>query len=422
MTAGETESTVQGCPTCGKEVAADAKVCPHDGTILSWSTVDPLVGTLFMEKYQIADVLGRGGMSAVYKARHLLMDRDVALKVLRAELVHDPQSLRRFQLESRAVSAVKHPNVMMVHDFGLTPDGIPYLIMDYLEGKTITAILRDEGQLTPERCVQLFHQACLALGHAHSKGVIHRDIKPSNLIVLVEEDGTEVLKIVDFGIAKLLQTEGSMAKLTSTGEVFGSPAYMSPEQCIGTTADNRSDIYALGCVLYECLTGMSPIRGTTAMETCMKQINEMPKPFKEVRPDLKIPAEFEAVAFKALAKNPLDRYQSMAELDQALKNALGLDATAVLKSDTVTSKLTQAEFIDTDKTESFTKEQEEKAAADAAARDTDDTRGDTTKILSKEVREAQIEKSASAEAAPAADTAEKNEPEFASGRSRNGSF
>jgi serine/threonine-protein kinase len=147
VTAEEIDSTVHSCPTCGKEALADAKVCPHDGTILNWSTVDPLVGTLLLEKYQISEVLGRGGMSAVYKARHLLMDRNVAIKVLRAELVHDPQSLRRFQLESRAVSLLKHPNVMTVHDFGLTPDGIPYLIMDYLEGKTINEILRDEGRL-----------------------------------------------------------------------------------------------------------------------------------------------------------------------------------------------------------------------------------------------------------------------------------
>jgi serine/threonine protein kinase/S1-C subfamily serine protease len=376
VTAGEIESTAHSCPTCGKDVAADAKVCPHDGTILSWSTVDPLIGTLLLDKYQISDVLGRGGMSAVYKARHLLMDRFVAIKVLRAELVTDPQSLRRFQLESRAVSVLKHPNVMTVHDFGLTPDGIPYLIMDYLEGKTISEILREEGHLQPERCVQLLHQACVALAHAHSKGVIHRDIKPSNLIVVIDEDGTEVLKIVDFGIAKLLQTEGSMANLTTTGEVFGSPAYMSPEQCVGTRADARSDIYGLGCVVYECLMGTSPIRGQTAMETCMKQINEMPKAFRVVRPDLKLSANLEAAVMKALAKNPDERYQSMTEFDQGLKSAVGPDVVIELKSDTVDAEKTkEASFLDGDITETI------------VTKNANDTSGNTTKTVVNEAKE-----------------------------------
>jgi serine/threonine protein kinase/S1-C subfamily serine protease len=373
VTAGEIESTARSCPTCGKDVVADAKVCPHDGTILSWSTVDPLIGTLLLDKYQISDVLGRGGMSAVYKARHLLMDRFVAIKVLRAELVTDPQSLRRFQLESRAVSVLKHPNVMTVHDFGLTPDGIPYLIMDYLEGKTISEILREDGHLQPERCVQLIHQACVALAHAHSKGVIHRDIKPSNLIVVIDEDGTEVLKIVDFGIAKLLQTEGSMANLTTTGEVFGSPAYMSPEQCVGTRADARSDIYGLGCVVYECLMGTSPIRGQTAMETCMKQINEMPKAFRVVRPDVSVSANLEAAVMKALAKNPDERYQSMTEFDQALKSALGPDVVIEAKSDTADAdKTKEAPFLDGDITETI------------VTKNADGTKGNTTKTIVNE--------------------------------------
>ena len=308
------------CLNCGLETEDEIDVCPNDGTPLKNKSRDPLIGTLFLNKYEITDLLGRGGMSAVYKGRQMLMDRWVAIKVLRSEMVQDPLSLKRFQQESKAASMLSHPNVIGVHDFDVTSDGVPYLIMDYVDGKPVSSILRREGQIHPARCVFLFSQACSALAHAHSKGVVHRDIKPSNLMVIVDENEVETIKLVDFGIAKLLEFNSDKPRLTMTGEIFGSPTYMSPEQCGGKTIDARSDIYSLGCVIYECLMGVPPIRGETLLETIYKHVNEAPAPFHEVRPDLNsIPKALEKVVLKSLEKLPEQRYQTMIEFDNELR-------------------------------------------------------------------------------------------------------
>jgi len=325
-----TENTIlRICQTCGNQVESADTTCPRDGGPLINAPSDPLIGTLLLDKYQITGLLGRGGMSAVYKAKHVLMDRWVAIKFLRAELVSDPQMLKRFQQESKAVSMLKHPNVMSCHDFGLTPNGVPYLIMDFLEGKTLTEVLDQEGQLAAPRCVELFGQICDALAHAHKKGVVHRDIKPSNMIILTTDDGHESIKLVDFGIAKLLEREGvDVTKLTNAGDVLGSPAYMSPEQCCGRPCDPRSDIYALGCVIYESLTGTPALRGQSAIETMLKHVNDYPAAFNDVRPDLHLSEALQAVIFRAIAKDPDNRQQSMSELKEELQEAMGSSAGA----------------------------------------------------------------------------------------------
>jgi serine/threonine protein kinase len=309
------------CLTCGLETEDEIDVCPDDGTPLKNKNRDPFIGTLFLNKYEITHLLGRGGMSAVYKGRQMLMDRLVAIKVLRTELVQDQLSLKRFQQESKAASMLSHPNVIGVHDFDVTGDGVPYLIMDFVDGNPISTILRREGQMLPARCVNLFSQACNALAHAHSKGVVHRDIKPSNLMVVVDENDVEMIKLVDFGIAKLIEFDRAKPRLTMTGEIFGSPTYMSPEQCGGKSIDARSDIYSLGCVIYECLTGVAPIKGETLLETIYKHVNEPAPPFKQVRPDLDyIPAALEEAVLKSLEKAPEQRYQTMTEFENALKS------------------------------------------------------------------------------------------------------
>jgi eukaryotic-like serine/threonine-protein kinase len=307
------------CLTCGLETEEEIDVCPDDGTPLKNKNRDPLIGTLFLNKYEITDLLGRGGMSAVYKGRQMLMDRLVAIKVLRTELVQDHLSLKRFQQESKAASMLSHPNVIGVHDFDVTGDGVPYLIMDYVDGSPISTLLRREGPMPPERVVNLFSQACSALAHAHNKGVVHRDIKPSNLMVVVDENGVETIKLVDFGIAKLLEFDREKPRLTMTGEIFGSPTYMSPEQCGGKPIDARSDIYSLGCVIYECLTGVAPIRAETLLETIFKHVNEPAAPLREVRPDLNIPEWLEKAVLKSLEKAPEQRFQTMTEFENALK-------------------------------------------------------------------------------------------------------
>ncbi|MBS1957117.1 MAG: protein kinase [Cyanobacteria bacterium SZAS-4] len=316
------QETTRVCLACGLETQDEILNCPNDGSLLA-AGADPLLGTTFLDKYQITKVLGRGGMSAVYKAKHLMMDRYVAIKFLRSELVHDNVMLQRFQLESKAVSLLKHPNIITVHDFGLSPQGVPYLIMDFLEGKTVSDVVAEIEYMEPSRCVALFTQICNALAHTHNKGVIHRDIKPSNLIISIGDDGQEIAQVVDFGIAKLLEREASDAsKLTASGEVFGSPAYMSPEQCNGSAIDSRTDMYALACVIYNCLTGRPPLLGRNAMETVLMHVRDMPKSFGEIRPDLTISPVLERVVFKGLAKDPDERFASMTEFGSELAKSL----------------------------------------------------------------------------------------------------
>ncbi len=321
MSATEQNEDTRSCFLCGYETCDQALTsCPHDGTPLAG--IDPLIDTR-VDKYHIMEVLGRGGMSSVYKARHLYMDKIVAIKLMRAELMYDAKLLQRFQLEAKAVSKLNHPNILAVTDFGVTQEAIPYMVMDFLQGKAVDEILDAEAQLHPERCIKMFIQVCDALGHAHRKNVIHRDIKPSNIMVLIDEDGLECLKIVDFGIAKMLHSENTSApSLTGTGEIFGSPLYMAPEQYKGQPVDARTDIYALGCVIYECVTGVPALRGVNVMETMYKHLSEMPLPFDAVRSDLNLPKSLESAVFKAVSKDPDQRFQTMEEFKLGLIEAL----------------------------------------------------------------------------------------------------
>ncbi len=297
------------------------KVCPRDGSALTSRGKDPLLGQVIAEKYEIISMLGKGGMSVVYKAKHNMMNRTVAVKMLRPELVAVPQLLQRFQQESNAVSALRHPNIVTVFDYGLlSSSGTPYIIMDYLEGDTLAHMIKTEKTLTPERAIPLFAQACDALAHSHDQGVIHRDIKPANLLVRVEKNGDESLTIFDFGIAKLLGQDGStIHKLTTSGEVFGSPLYMSPEQCSGERVTKSTDLYSLACVFYEALVGQAPLGGTSPMETLMKHVNEDPPTMREVAQNKEIPAALEDAIMQALEKDPGDRQIDMREFrDQIL--------------------------------------------------------------------------------------------------------
>lgn len=287
---------------------------------------DPLIGTVFAERYTILEVLGRGGMGVVYKARHDLMDRTVAIKMMLPQLVSDDVSLARFQREARAASRINHPNIIAIHDFGMTNDtGVAYLVMDYIEGCDLGDLIKAEKQIGVQRAAKIFMQVCDALSHAHKIGVVHRDLKPSNIMLLKQPDAGDFAKVLDFGVAKLSAQEGEIdeQKLTTTGEVFGSPVYMSPEQCSGDKLDARSDIYALGCVMYEALTGKPPCAGKTPIETIAKHMTQMPDAFAMVRPDLYIPDWMERLVFKALAKDPNKRQQSMQQVLEELQAGIG---------------------------------------------------------------------------------------------------
>jgi serine/threonine protein kinase len=307
------------CPQCHAEWPGDFVTCAEDGQTLKSIQDDPMIGQTFAERYQIVSVLGLGGMSVVYKAKHKLMDRMVAIKLMHAGLVKEPMALQRFQQESKAAASISHQNVVTVYDFGLTADGQAFFVMDCLEGPTLGDVIEKNGHLPVERAVNIFRQVCDGLECAHKKGVIHRDLKPANLVLLTQEDGSELVKIVDFGIAKFLPAAGKKGQsLTQVGEVFGSPLFMSPEQLQARAVDARSDIYALGCVMYETLTGVLAVLGDNVVETMNMHLSQKPKPFKEVAPTLKIPEEVEAVVFKCLEKNPSDRFQSAADVARAL--------------------------------------------------------------------------------------------------------
>ena len=276
---------------------------------------DALIGKTFADRYEILSVLGKGGMSVVYKARHKLMGRIVAIKLLHPHLVSNEAAVKRFQQEAQAASSLNHPNVISVHDFGIINENQAYLVMDCLEGMTLSEVLENEEHISVERAARIFRQVCAGLEHAHEKGIIHRDLKPSNLCLIREDNGNELVKIVDFGIAKLLPQDGQQRQqLTQTGEVFGSPLFMSPEQCQAKPLDTRADIYSLGCVMYEALCGMPPLMGDTSYDTMTMHIKTQPQTFKQVAPNLDIPQDIEAIVLRCLEKRPEDRYQSAAQV------------------------------------------------------------------------------------------------------------
>lgn len=280
---------------------------------------DPLVGALVADRYRVISVVSRGGMGVIYKCKQEILDRIVALKLLPFEMVEDEVVLDRFQREAKVLSRLNHPNLTTLYDFGRLQTGEPYFVLEFVAGQTVEAILQREDHLDYRRAVPIFLQICSALGYAHNLGVIHRDMKPANVMLVDGPKGPDVVKILDFGIVKL--TDESR-RLTRMGEVWGTAIYMSPEQCTGQQVDARSDIFSVGSVLYECLTGKHPFNGKNLMEIMTKLMTETQLPFGKVRPDLAIPQAVEMVAARAMRKEPAERFESMEQLAAALQDAL----------------------------------------------------------------------------------------------------
>ncbi len=307
------------CVACGKEFTGHLTACPEDGTTLTPLRTTDLVGTVLGDRYEIQELIGDGAMGQVYKAKHRLLKRTVAVKMMHPNLVSGAAALKRFQKEAELASALNHPNILTVYDFGVTDDGVPYLVMAYLQGTSLATAISGGQNLELKRGLHIFKQVSLGLAHAHEHGVVHRDIKPSNIMLVQLDNDPDFVKILDFGIAKLLTpSEGETNNLTRTGEVFGSPPYMSPEQCRAKAVDARSDVYSLGCVMYRTLSGKQPITGHDLIEYLYKHVNEIPPSFDTVCPEHNIPQELERTIFKAMAKQPDDRFQSMIELRAAL--------------------------------------------------------------------------------------------------------
>ncbi|MEZ4489456.1 MAG: serine/threonine-protein kinase [Cyanobacteriota/Melainabacteria group bacterium] len=266
-------------------------------------------------RYQILKQLGAGGMGAVYLALDSNLDKKVALKVLSTMLLEENLALlQRFQREAKAAAKLSNKSLVTVLDFGLTPSGQPYLVMDYVSGPTLQERVQEQGSLSASETAEIISSLAAALSHAHAKGVVHRDLKSSNIVMTKRDDGEEYPVIIDFGISVLLDKHSDEPALTRTNAIVGSPLYMSPEQIKGSRADERSDIYSLGCVMYECLSGSPPFRGATAMDT-MNMHLEMELPPLELESE-----ELEAVLKRSLSKERSNRYQSMEEFHQALES------------------------------------------------------------------------------------------------------
>ena len=300
------------CPSCSQRFSPDEKalVCQHDGTALVPVTSDSLTGTVINEKFELLEVIGTGGSSTVYRAKHLSLGRFAAFKLLRSDLVSTVERIKRFEQEAHLASSLNHQNICAVYDCGLLDTGQPYLVLENVEGKDLEQVLQ-QGRVLPERrAVRLLKQIAAGLKAAHEHGVLHRDLKPGN-IMLIDNDQVELVKLIDFGLAKGFGT-GSGEDLTATGSTIGTPAYMSPEQVRGDELDARSDIYSFGCVMYEMLTGRKAFEGKTAFETMQKHLNQQPPSL--TCGEYVVPFALREVALKCLHKEPVDRYQSMSDV------------------------------------------------------------------------------------------------------------
>lgn len=297
------------------------------------ATNDPLIGQTLDEKYYLEERLGEGGMGTVYRARHLLMDRAVAIKVLHPRFVENEAARTRFQLGARAAVLLHHPNAVSVTDFGQTPNDYVYLVMELLEGYTLREILVKEAPLETARATSIMLQTSAAVAAAHEAGIIHRDLKPSNILVTQSADAPAVVKVLDFGIAKLaadvLDDEDASA-VTLPGMPIGTPRYMSPEQYEGRDLTPAADVYSLGVILYEMLTGMAPFTGATPFEIALKHRDDQPRAPREVVSE--IPEDLERVVLHALEKQAEARPADAAEFRQELLETaerLGLEHQAV---------------------------------------------------------------------------------------------
>ncbi len=279
-------------------------------------------GSIIDNKYEIISCLGKGGMGTVYKAKQEGLGRIVALKVLQASLTKDNESWSRFEREALSLAQLSHRNIATFFSYGIWQERVPYIAMELLDGPSLAETIAKEEKIGWRRSLKLACQICQAMAYAHEAGIVHRDLKPSNIVLITDKDDGEIVKVMDFGLAKLFHPDGREAqKLTQTGMLVGSVQYLSPEQSKGLRADHRSDIYAIGCILYECLTGAPPFSADNAIGIIHKHAHEAPEPASS-RMKEKLPAGLDEVLQKALAKEPGDRYQSMNDLKNDLTEIL----------------------------------------------------------------------------------------------------
>ena len=271
-------------------------------------------------QYNQLGKLSEGGMGAIYKVQNRYTNALFAIKVLKPECAHNEENRKRFIAEAKAASSLNHPCICQVHDFGFTPGGLPYLVMEWIDGTSLQEIVKSKGPLSVGQAMFVFEQVAAAMSHAHQHKVVHRDLKPANIMLSgCGKDESLAVHLVDFGIAKVLNDEGDPQQtqgLTKTGIVLGTPLYMSPEQAKGVKIDGRSDIYSLGCVMYFALTGHPPFMGESFVDTIVQHLSFLPP---KIDPKLKVPADLKMIMLRAMEKHSDDRYQSMDQLFEDLK-------------------------------------------------------------------------------------------------------
>jgi serine/threonine-protein kinase len=294
------------CPHCSAVFKTPFSRCPLDGTQLTDLTSDPLVGTTLDGRYEIEECIGEGGMGRVYRAKHPRMSRYYAVKVLFGDHAGDTRMRSRFAREAEGVCRLSHPNVISVTDFGETDEGLLYLVMDLALGRSLAEVIRDEAPLPVGRALSILGQLAKGLAHAHDRGLVHRDFKGEN-VIMVDEDGHEVPKIVDFGICMIVEDSPAASMLTSNGMVMGTPAVMAPEQASGDTVDHRTDLFSLGIVAYQLISGKLPFEGTP-LDMARKNLYE-PIPAIAERSGINVDPRIEAIISKLTAKKPNERYQ-----------------------------------------------------------------------------------------------------------------
>jgi serine/threonine-protein kinase len=314
------------CPTCGQR--SDGLFCATDGTRLVDEPTS-LVGSVLAERYRITRLIGEGGMGQVYEAEHVHIAKRFAIKLLKPDIVSQPATVARFRQEARSASSIGHENIVEIEDFATLPDGSVYLAMELLDGESLADRMH-RGPVPLPEAAQIVGAVLRGLGAAHDKGIVHRDMKPEN-VFLAKKGGREVPKILDFGIAKVTgpSEEGSL-NLTRTGAIFGTPLYMSPEQAKGQPTDLRTDIYSVGVILYELVTGRAPFRADSSVQLLNQHITVPPEPPSTAAPERHVPPALEAVVLRALEKEPAQRFADMRQFAAGLDEAArGLTADAL---------------------------------------------------------------------------------------------